>query len=331
MNNIKSFSNKSVRFAAALLILGFLVVACDFEFDLPEANSIEDKTPPSAAFSAAQSNPDDFRVVTFTNESTSSTNFNWTFLNGDTSDESDPSYTFPGEGTYSVTLMVSDALGQTDAISKEIEIIKPAVSDPVLVNGDFDKIPKNAGSDCSCSAWINKDLGEQGESSSGNGGSDNVVKLDNAEPDHVYQEFTITPNADFNLELVAQFKSLEGGGFPSSLEIRILAGSGYSDGYDPASYTEATEFPQEGWGYNTLEQVELPANNLLVQVIENPGDDGYFTYNYAFNSGDNESVALFIRGIGNAEPPEDPNDFAMYGYCSGEEEIRVDYVSIEAN
>ena len=116
-----------------------------------------------------------------------------------------PRKTYPGEGTYTVTLTASDALGVTSTFTETIEVIEPeapAVPDPVLVNADFNKLPKSSGSDCSCAGWINKEIGEQGESSSGNGGTDNVVKFDNNEPDHVYQEFEVKSSNFFSWRLL---------------------------------------------------------------------------------------------------------------------------------
>ena len=301
-------------------------VSCDFEYEIADANSIADATLPSAGFNYSQTSEEDFRVVSFTNTSLSATDFSWSFPNGDTSNEENPTYTFEDEGVYTVTLMISDRNNEADEITREVEVIKPEepdVPNPILINADFDKLPKSSGSDCSCAAWINKDIGEQGESSSGNGGSDNVVKFDNNEPDHVYQEFAVQPNADYTITLVTSFKPTEAGPFPASLEVRVLAGTGYTDGYTATYYTETTEFPQEGWGYSTIEQVEDSANNLLVQVQDNPGNDDYVTYTYVFNSGDNNSVALFIRGIGG-------DAIGDYGYTGGDEEIRADYVLIEA-
>jgi PKD repeat protein len=327
---MKYITLKTGGIFSLLFILGLAFVSCEGEYPLPEAGSIEDATLPRADFSASQSNIlEDYRIVTFTNQSVSSTDVTWDFGTGDTSTESNPTYTFEdGEGTYSVTMTVSDKNGESDAITKEVEVIEPEepdAPDPVLVNFEFDKLPKSSGSDCSCAAWINKSIGEQGESSSGNGGSDNVVKFDNNEPDHVYQEFEVLPNQDYTLTLVTSFKSLENNTppVPSMLEVRVLAGSGYVGGYTPVYYTETTEFPQDDWGYNTVAQVEDAANNLVVEVIENPSDEEYMTHTYIFNSGENTSLALFIRGIGGAAGGD-------YDYNSGDEEIRADYVTITA-
>jgi len=325
---IKTLSNY-----ITVVIFFVLAQACsDFEkYELPEAGSIPDATPPEALFTYAQGEglDEEWKTYSFANLSTSAINYSWNFGDGNTSTEIDGTNTYPGEGTCTVTLTASDALGVVSTYSEEITVVEPEepeVPDPTLINADFDKLPKSSGSDCSCAGWINKDIGEQGESSSGNGGSDNVVKFDNNEPDHVYQEFEVVPNAEYTIELVTSFKPLENNTppLPSMLEVRILAGTGYIDGYTPVYYTDTIEFPQEDWGYTTVAQMEDPDNNLLVEVQDNPGDDGYLTYIYTFNAGANDSVALFIRGIGGDSSGE-------FGYNSGDEEIRADSVTITAN
>ncbi|MBQ4821011.1 PKD domain-containing protein [Aquimarina sp. MMG016] len=323
----KSF-NTAVLLILAVVTSTFMT-SCDYEFDLPEAGSIPDETPPAANFTATQSALD-FLRYDFANLSTSATTFAWDFGDGNTSTEKDGVNMYPAEGTYTVTLTASDALGVTSTFSLDIEVIEPEepdVPDPILVNADFDKLPKSSGSDCTCSGWINKSIGDQGESSSGNGGSDNVLKFDNNEPDHIYQEFEVVPNADYTIQIVTSFKSPEGGSFPSMLELRVLAGSGYTSGYTPTYYTDTAAFPQDGFGYASISQVEDPANNLLVETQANPSDDSYITYTYIFNAGANDSVALFIRGIGGPATGGGGGDF---GYNSGDEEIRADSITITA-
>ncbi|MEW7290601.1 PKD domain-containing protein [Aquimarina sp. 2304DJ70-9] len=330
-----------------LFITGIAVLISCQDDDLPEVGDLPDLTPPSANFVAIQKEgtnlEEDFKVYFITNQSVSSTDYQWEIpenvilLDLDTEDDITPTLAseninleFPGEGTFEVTLTSSDKLGKTSTITKSIEVIeppKPDVPDPVLVNADFDKLPKSSGSDCTCSGWINKSIGDQGESSSGNGGSDNVVKFDNNEPDHLYQEFEVVPDSDYTVEIVTSFKSPAGGSFPSMLELRVLAGSGYTGGYTPTYYTDTVDFPQDGFGYSSISQVEEAANNLLIQTQANPNDDGYITYTYSFNSGANNSVALFIRGIGGPATGGGGGDF---GYNSGDEEIRADSVTITA-
>ena len=108
------------------------------------------------------------------------------------------------------------------------------------------------------------------------------------------------------------------------LELRVLAGSGYISGYSPIYYLDTVEFPQDNYGYETISQVEDTANNLLVEVRSNPSDTSYITTTYTFNAGNNDSVALFVRGIGG-------DSSGNFGYNSGDEEIRMDSVVITAN
>lgn len=317
---------------AMLLVFTLVfIVSCDFIDELPEANSIEDETPPTAFFTFTSGvEVETFTEVLFANQSDNATTFMWDLGNGEISTEVDPAVVYPGEGSFTVTLTVTDALNQTSTYSEIIELIEPdapAVPDPVLLNPEFVRSPKSSGSDCTCSGWINRSVGEQGESSSGNGSD--VLKFDNAEPDHVYQEFEVTPNADYRIEIPILFESDRPGDLPTQFEIRVLAGSGYVDGYTPVYFTDTFEIPQDGFGYTSVAQVDDPANNLLVETVDNPGDSEYRTFTFFFNAGANDSVALYLRGIGNSGP-EDPADFALFGFSSGDEEVRADSVTITA-
>jgi len=319
------------RTLTVIMLLTMIFFSCE-DIILPEEGSIADLTPPEASFSSTQGagSGDEWKTYTFSNQSNSATDYVWDFGDGNTSTDFEPTNTYPGEGTYTVTLTASDKLGVESTFTEVIEVVEPPaplVADPVLVNFEFDKLPKSSGSDCSCSGWINKSVGDQGESSSGNGGSDNVVKFDNNEPDHVYQEFAITPNADYTVKVIVSFKDPLNGSFPSELELRVLAGSGYVSGYTPTYYTDTADFPQDDFGYTSMTQVEDAANNLMTEVISNPSDDSYITYTFSFNAGNNDSVAMFIRGIGGPATGGGGGDF---GYNSGDEEIRVDSVIIEA-
>lgn len=324
-------NNKLISKISMLLLLVFVTVfvSCEFIDELPEANSIEDETPPTAFFSFTNGQEiDTYRQVTFANQSSNAINYSWDLGDGNTSTEIDPVNTYPGEGSYTVTLTVSDALGQTSIYTETIELIEPeepAVPDPVLLNPDFDRLPKSSGSDCTCSGWINKSVGDQGESSSGN--DSEVLKFDNNEPDHVYQEFAVTPNADYRMEIPILFQSDRPGDLPSQLEIRILAGEGYEDGYSPIYYTDTVEIPQDGFGYTSVAQIEEASNNLLIETLDNPNGSEYRTFTFLFNSGANDSVALFIRGIGGPATGGGGGDF---GYNSGDEEIRIDSITITA-
>ena len=147
----------------------------------------------------------------FSNGSISSTTYYWDFGDGNTSTDVMNQRRYANEGTYNVSLTASDNNGLSDTLIKEITVEEPPephhVPDPILINTVFDKLSKIAGSDCTCSGWINRSLGTQGESSTVSG--NDVLKFDNNEPDHIYQSL-ITPNANYQIEIDVKFNSSSG-------------------------------------------------------------------------------------------------------------------------
>ena len=133
------------------LMIGITFTSCEdlFEYDLAEANSKADLTPPAANFTATVSN--DYLIYNFSNTSVSATDYVWSFGfdgdgdgNIDTSIETDAEYEFPGEGTYTVTLTASDKLNVSNTFSMDIEVVKPAVPpaiNPEIKHGDFNDNP----------------------------------------------------------------------------------------------------------------------------------------------------------------------------------------------
>ncbi len=330
---VKKNKNKLSRLKFAGLITALLVLitlqSCENNI-LPEIGSVADKTPPKAQFSASE-NAGDYLTFEFSNQSASAITFAWDFGDGNSSTDENPSNTYPAEGTFNVKLTASDKLGVVSIFSSDVVVVKPLVvviPDPTLINFDFTKQAKSSGSDCACSGWINKSLGAQGESTSGNGGSDNVIKFDNDEHDAAYQEFEVTPNADYTIKIVVGFDSSAGGANPSVLETRILAGAGYKSGYTPTYYTMGADFPQDGFGYESISSIEDTTNTLMLKILNHPNNKDYKEYTYSFNAGNNTSVALLMRGIGGDGTPSDDKGFL---YNNGDEEIQVDSVVITAN
>lgn len=89
------------------LMLLTLVTSCDptigsLSYDLPDANSKEDLTPPSASFSASET--EDYLTWTFGNTSSSATDYVWDYGDGNSSTGVDGQNTYPDEGTYTVPL-----------------------------------------------------------------------------------------------------------------------------------------------------------------------------------------------------------------------------------
>ena len=135
-----SIFNKTVRLVLCLSVM-FFAVSCEeaFEYELPEAGSIADLTPPVAAFAYI---PDavNYRTINFNNLSTESTNYVWDFGDGNTSTQKDPSFTFvAGEGTYPVTLTALDANNASTVVTVDVVVQDVFVPLPVeILNGDFD-------------------------------------------------------------------------------------------------------------------------------------------------------------------------------------------------
>lgn len=200
--------------------------------------------------------------------------------------------------------------------------------DPVVQNDVFDEIPKNSGSDCSCSHWMNKDLGDQGETSgSGLTTPNKAVKFDNLEADLIYQEVEVLANTEYKLTYAVRINDdIDPAVTPSSLEMRILKGSGYEAGYSIVYYTDATLKPSSGFGYTDIAVAELAGNNIIIETVSYPGNTDYTVYEFTFNSGSETSIAIMGRGIG--RPTTAPDDGKPYDWSSGEEEIRLDYLTL---
>ncbi len=148
MKNTQLITTNKTRsfFGFVLSALLFSTVGCVEELELPETGSIADLTPPTASFSATES--ENFLIYGFSNTSKSATTYAWDFGDGGTSTEAEPTHEFPAIGRYSVTLVASDKLNATNSFTKEINVkeppIPPAVA-PTIENGDFE--------DSSYDAW----------------------------------------------------------------------------------------------------------------------------------------------------------------------------------
>ncbi len=276
----------------AVILLAITFTACE-KYELPDAGSIEDKTLPSAAFSTAQTDPDDFRIVTFTNESVSATDFLWDFGTGDTSTEANPAYTFEnGEGTYTVSLTVSDKNGQSDMITSEVTVIEPEEPDaivPTVINGDFTngqddwKIaaftggttsPFNSSSDGSFLDYDGNDTGAKTPGAKWTNGT-SAGPLASGDSRYAYQAFTVSANTTYVLELEYAIKNevdpVEGG---DRMVFEILDGH-YSDGVDA---------------------VVAPTLSSTVGDVAN-GKGNFTLVETQFESNDSGEIAIWIWGV----------------------------------
>lgn len=246
---MKSFKNITGGLLAMLFVFSIGFVSCDFEFALPEANSIADATPPSANFSFSQTDPEDFRVVSFSNTSVSATMYSWDFGNGATSTDKNPSYTFDGEGTYTVTLTSTDGNGVTDTVTKQVVVVKPEEPDaivPTVNNGDFTggqdgwKIssftdgttsPYNSSSDGSPIDYDGNDTGAKTAGAKWTNGT-SAGPLLSGNSRFAYQAFTVSGDTEYIVEwqyAIKADKEDQPGG--DRIILQILDGH-YSDGKD---------------------------------------------------------------------------------------------------
>lgn len=246
---MKIFSYKFGKHLSLLFLLCFTFGSCDFEFELPEEGSLADKTLPTAAFTASQTDAENFRVVTFTNQSSSATMYNWNFGGGDTSTEQNPVYTFPGEGVYTVSLDISDGNGIGDSVTKDITVVQHEEPDdiiPTVINGDFEngqddwKIasftdgttsPFNSSSDGSPFDYDGNDTGAKTPGAKWTNGTSAAHLLsDNSR--FAYQAFTVSANKTYVVEWDYAIKNdvtdVMGG---DRLVLQILDGH-YDDGKD---------------------------------------------------------------------------------------------------
>lgn len=278
---MKSIIYKTGGLLSMLFILSVGFVSCDFEYALPEAGSIADATPPSASFSYSQTDPEDWRVVSFSNESGSAISYLWDFGTGDTSTDANPSYRFEGEGTYTVTLTSTDGNGVTDTTTIPVEIVEPEEPDaivPTVNNGDFSagqdgwkidnftdgkRDPFNSSSDGSPNDYDGNDTGAKTAGAKWTNGT-SAEQFLSGNSRFAYQAFTISANTPYIFEFEYAIKNekedVEGG---DRLVFGILDGH-YSDGKDALTAPTLTQHVADvaiGKGNFTLVKQEFESND----------------------------------------------------------------------
>lgn len=255
MKNKLNIFRKTTIFLLSIVIAG-LTVSCEdyFAFDLPEAGSKPDTVLPYADFSYMP-DANDFKTVIFTDLSLESTDYLWDFGGGVTSKEQDPTHTFPGEGTFPVTLTVSDANGASDSITINVVVEDLFVPlSPEIFNGDFE----NGNANWSISSFTGGTTSPFNTSSDGSwlkyDGTDNGSKTKGAkwtkstsagaylssDTRYAYQAIVVSPNVEYILEYEYAIKTEDeqSGVAPEGNRIigEILDGH-FSDGADAVAST----------------------------------------------------------------------------------------------
>ena len=264
----------------------FLSVSCEeaFEFDLPEAGSLEDTSLPTADF-AYIPNAFNFKTIEFNNLSTESIKYLWDFGGGNTSTDKDPSYTFEaGEGTYPVTLTALDANNASTTVTLDVEVVDRFVPIPVtILNGDFN----DGSSDWKFSSFTGGNTNPFNSSSDGSytnyDGTDNGAKTKGAKwtgstsvsaganARYAYQAIIVSPTlVDRTVKYILEFEyaiktpaeqaGVAAGG--NRIFATILDGH-FDDGADAVASTPIKSFVADevkGKTSHTLVEVEFTAN-----------------------------------------------------------------------
>lgn len=125
-NKVKFF--RKITLVLVTAIFAASCVGTDlFRDDLPDTGSKADTVFPEANFDYT-ADQDDFRVINFTDLSTEANTYAWDFGGGATSSERDPQYMFAGEGVYPVTLVASDANGESSTITLDVVVVDELVA-----------------------------------------------------------------------------------------------------------------------------------------------------------------------------------------------------------
>jgi len=268
-NLINNFKN--ITTLCLLTVATFMFVGCEsqFEFELPEENSIPDTILPTANFSFA-STLEDFRTIRFTNLSFESTTYAWDF-GGGTSTLQDPEFTFPGEGTFPVTLVASDARGASDMITIDVLVVEGPFQ-PIILEPGFEDNTLPDGSGDGRDSWRNNDLGGVIQiTGSPVTFGDQGAKLPNDQSRVGYQEIAVEPNSNYDLRFW----------------YTMLDDS--SDPWVTVSIVGVTQF-----GPIATPQIAADGTIASVTVNDDSEPDVYLEQQLSFNSGDNNTIAIYF-------------------------------------
>ena len=275
MININKLINTKVLMSLAVA-LTFSLSSCS-DFELPEAGSIPDLTPPSAAFGAVTS-PDNYLQINFPNLSASATDYIWDFGDGNGSTDKEPSNVYATVGQYTVTLVASDKLGAVSTSSQIVIVEEPAAITPIINEAGFEDGSTACGTaadgrDC----WRisgGKIHGISGDEYSG----EQSAKYDAGDPRVSYQALTVTPNTKYTVSLYYSMKETTDQGI---LRLSILG----------KAISEASE-----------------AADAVIASVDGTTQEGSKTWNkltLTFDTGDTNTIALWIDSNNVAEARAD--------------------------
>lgn len=207
--NLNKMNKISILFCFMLLSFS----SCDFEYDIAEAGSQADLTPPSADFNYTQGQGpnEEWKTYSFGNLSVSATDYIWDFGNGNTATTLDASFTFPGEGSFDITLTSTDKLGVSSTVTKTVDVVEPAAPSGILPiiheasfeDGDANCGPGMDGRDC----WRISGGTIFGITSSPVRTGSQGAKFDANQNRVAYQELTVSPNTSYTITIFYTIKT----------------------------------------------------------------------------------------------------------------------------
>ena len=204
---------------------------------------------PTAAFDAGTI---DGLTVSFVNASFSATSYEWDFGDGSAgSTESDPTHTFPGDGTYTVTLTAINADG-SDEVSKDITVMEPVYKN-FIVGREWIAIREDAiayhlgpnDGSWTYDAQTNAPWFNIGDIQDGNGDFICQSSLDNR-PSMANDVYTFNEDGTYNINWNGDFWGEFGiwAGTPyNEVDIEIVGGAlpATADGTDVSAFVKETQ------------------------------------------------------------------------------------------
>lgn len=266
INNITMKKLFNTRVLMVVAVFAALSLGACSDFELPEAGSQPDLTPPEAKFGAVTS-PGDYLTINFANLSSSATDYKWDFGDGNTSTDKDASNTYPSIGEYSVTLTASDKLGVESTTSQMVVVTEPAAITPIINEAGFEDGSTACGTaadgrDC----WRISGGTIYGISSDANSGEQSA-KFETASRRVGYQALTVTPNTKYTVSMYYSMKETTDQGI---MRLSIL-GSGITD----ADEAEAA----------------------IIATVDGTTQEGSKTWNklsLTFDTGDTNTIAIWL-------------------------------------
>ncbi|WP_452225189.1 PKD domain-containing protein [Lacinutrix chionoecetis] len=272
--------NKATIFRNTTLILlsiftASFIFSCEpdlFRDDLPDSNSKPDTVLPEANFTYTADEVD-FTIINFQDLSSESNTYFWEFGGGVTSTEQDPTYAFPGEGTYPVTLTSSDSNGASSTITLDVIVVEPEEPEaiiPDILEPSFEDNSLPDGTGDGRDSWRNSDLGGviQINTSSTVPDGGQAAKFPSSADRIGYQEVEVTPNTDYRITYTYRLENAGG-----TCTVAILAGGGFTD---TATANAATieSFTGSELSYTTVDLLfNSGANNIISIFITNTGEE----------------------------------------------------------